>query len=298
MSYFGSMVALITPMHEDSSIDYTALKTLAAWHIECGTQGIMVAGSTGEAATLNPNERIHLIQTLASVIKGKIPLIAGCGTPSTQETITLTQAAKKVGANVALIVTPYYNKPTQEGLYLHYKTIAKACDIPIILYNVPSRTQVDLLPETVARLSKIKSIVGIKEAVGQLKRAREIRQLCGTDFLIYSGNDQTALDWMLNHCADGVISVTANVAPFLMQKMCEAALSGMKDKAIQCNDRLAPLHQDLFVETNPIPTKWALYKMGKIKNAIRLPLTPLSEQYQQTVLKAMYHAHLFDEEKT
>lgn len=285
----GSMVAIITPMHDDGSIDKKALHDLVEWHIQSKTDGIIVAGTTGESATLEPDEQFELVSLVVKQVAGRIPVIAGTGTNSTRTTIKLTENAKRTGADACLIVTPYYNKPTQNGLYQHYKTISETVAIPIILYNVPGRTGCDMLPETVERLSKIEQIVGIKEATGKLDRAQEIIKRCGKNFAVYSGDDETALELML-HGAKGVISVTANVAPLKMHEMCEAALSGNTATAEAINDELKLLHKKLFLESNPIPAKWALNSMGKIQSGIRMPLLPLDNKYHQEVKEAMQNA--------
>jgi len=285
----GSIVALITPMREDGSIDKQAVHDLVEWHVQSKTDGIVVAGTTGESATLEPDEQYELISLIVKQVAHRIPVIAGAGTNSTRTTLKLVENAKRAGADATLLVTPYYNKPTQNGLYQHYKTIAETIDLPLILYNVPSRTVCDLLPETVERLSKIKNIIGIKEATGKIERAQEIAQRCGNSFPIYSGDDFTALELMRNG-AKGVISVTANVAPAQMHAMCEAALQGNFTLAEKINAQLLLLHQRLFVEANPIPSKWALYTMGKIPPGIRLPLLPLDKRYHQEVKEAMQNA--------
>lgn len=282
----GSMAAIITPMHEDGSIDKQALCDLVEWHIANNTTAIVATGTTGECVTLEPSEMLEVNALVVKQAAGRIPVIAGTGSNSTSIVIKLSEAAKSAGVDALLIVTPYYNKPTQNGLYMHYKTIAEKVDLPIILYNVPSRTACDILPETVEKLAKIKNIIGIKEATGQLERAQEIIKRCGADFEVYSGDDPTALELML-HGAKGVISVTANIAPRKMQAMCEAALKGDAALAETLNNELMPLHKQLFLESNPIPTKWALEAMGKIKAGIRLPLLPLDSKYHQDVKKAM-----------
>lgn len=282
----GSMVALVTPMNEDGSIDKNALNQLIEWHIEQKTEAIIAAGTTGESATLDCDEQFELISHVVKQVAGRIPVIAGTGSNSTKKTILNTQNAKRAGADACLIVTPYYNKPTQNGLFEHYKLIAENTDLPIILYNVPGRTGCDMQAETVERLAKIKNIIGIKEATGKLDRAKDILQRCGKSFYIYSGDDETALDLMLAG-ANGVISVTANVAPLQMHEMCKAALNGDKETAQKINADLMSLHKHLFLESNPIPTKWALNAMGKIKNGIRMPLLPLDKQYHEQVKEAM-----------
>lgn len=285
----GSMVAIITPMHGDGTIDKKAMQDLVEWHIESKTNAIIVAGTTGESATLEADEHFELVSLVVKQIAGRIPVIAGTGTNSTRTTIKLSENAQRAGADGCLIVTPYYNKPPQNGLYEHYKLIAETIDLPIILYNVPGRTACDILPETVQRLSAIHNIIGIKEATGKLERAEDIRKRCGNQFAIYSGDDETAMELML-HGANGVISVTANVAPAKMAEMCEAAISGNRPLAEKINDQLKLLHKKLFLESNPIPTKWALHAMGKIQSGIRMPLLPLDNQYHQDVKEAMQNA--------
>jgi 4-hydroxy-tetrahydrodipicolinate synthase len=285
----GSMVALVTPMLDDGTIDKNALNELVEWHVASKTSALIIAGTTGESATLEPEEQFELVSLVVKQVHGRIPVIAGSGTNSTQTTLKLTANAKRAGADGCLVVTPYYNKPTQQGLYQHYQAIAEKSDIPIILYNVPGRTACDILPETVERLANIKNIVGIKEATGKLDRAQEILKRCGKEFEIYSGDDATALELMLNGI-HGVISVTANVAPAKMVAMCEAALSGDHVLAKKINAELDLLHHRLFLESNPIPTKWALHSMGKIKAGIRLPLLPLDSKYHQEVKEALQNA--------
>ena len=285
----GSMVALVTPMFADGSLDHEAMARLVEWHIEQGTQAIVAVGTTGESATLDEKEHCQVIREVVDLANGRIPVIAGTGANSTREAIELTRCALEGGADACLLVTPYYNKPTQEGLYLHHKAIAEAVPIPQILYNVPGRTACDMLPDTVRRLADISNIVGLKEATGSLQRLGELLELCGDGLDLYSGDDATGLEFMLGG-GKGVISVTANVAPQAMQQMCEAALSGDRQAAEAINDRLMPLHKDLFVEANPIPVKWALFEMGMIQEGIRLPLTHLSAKYHETVRKAMHHA--------
>jgi len=285
----GGMVAIVTPMHVDGSIDYPALHELIEWHIESKTQGLIIAGSTGESATLESDEKFELFSFTVKQVAGRVPIIAGTGTNSTRSTLKLTENAKRAGADACLIVTPYYNKPTQSGLYQHYKTIAENVAIPIILYNVPGRTACDLLPETVEDIAKIKNIIGIKEATGQIERAQDILKRCDKTFAVYSGDDTTGLDLML-HGAKGIISVTANVAPAKMYEMCQAALAGNRQLAEKINAGLMLLHKRLFIESNPIPTKWALHAMGKIQAGIRLPLLPLDKRYHQEVKEAMQNA--------
>jgi 4-hydroxy-tetrahydrodipicolinate synthase len=287
----GSIVALVTPMEENGALDTASLNKLIDFHIQEGTDAIVAMGTTGESATLDEAEHCEVIRRVVDRIAGRIPVIAGTGANSTTEAIALTQRAKDLGADACLLVTPYYNKPTQEGLYRHYKSIAEAVDIPQILYNVPGRTACDMLPETVARLAAIENIAGIKDATGKIERGRKIRALCGEGFAIYSGDDATACELCLQG-ADGDISVTCNVAPRLMHEMCAAAMAGRRDEAEAIDARLAVLHKQLFVESNPIPVKWALYDMGLIKKGIRLPLTWLADEYHSVVHDALQRAGL------
>ena len=287
--FHGSMVALVTPMHPDGSVDFDSLSSLLDWHVESGTSAIISMGTTGESATLDEHEHCEVIRRTVEMVAGRIPVIAGTGANSTTEAITLTRCAMNAGADACLLVTPYYNKPTQEGLYLHHKAVAEAVAIPQILYNVPGRTACDMLPETVARLAEISNIIGIKEATGELQRLDEIRRLCGDNFDIYSGDDETGCEFMLRG-GNGVISVTNNIAPKAMAEMCAAALQGDREKAERLNQPLLGLHSKLFVESNPIPVKWALMEMGKIPFGIRLPLTILSEQYHDELREAMKQA--------
>ena len=288
----GSIVALVTPMTEQGSIDREALAALIEWHIESGTAGLVPVGTTGESATLSVQEHCEVIAFVVSQVKGRLPIIAGTGANATGEAIELTQAAKQAGADVCLLVTPYYNKPTQEGLLRHYEAIADAVDIPQIIYNVPARTACDILPETVAEAAQHPGITGIKEATGLMKRGKQIRALAGEDFAIYSGDDGTACDLMLQG-ADGTISVTANVAPAQMAALCNAAVAGGRGsksdrkEAKRLDAALQGLHKALFLESNPIPVKWALMEMGRIAPGIRLPLTCLSARYQDEVRDAM-----------
>ena len=282
----GSMVALVTPMNEDGSLDRPALRRLVDFHVENGTDAIVAVGTTGESPTLDLDEHCEVVRLTVEYAKGRVPVIAGTGANSTTEAIELTRCAEHARADACLLVTPYYNKPTQEGLYLHHRAIAEAVPIPQILYNVPGRTACDMLPETVERLADIPNIVGIKEATGNLDRARDILRRCGKKLDLYSGDDATALDCMLLG-AKGDISVTANVAPRLMHEMCKLARAGKEKEARAINDRLMGLHKELFIEANPIPVKWALNEMGLIKGGIRLPLTPLSSKYHETVRSAM-----------
>ena len=290
----GSIVALVTPMFADGRVDDECLRKLVEYHIENGTDAIVAMGTTGESATLDEKEHCQVVSQVVEYVRGRVPVIAGTGSNSTTEAINLTKCAAKSGADACLLVTPYYNKPTQEGLYLHYKTIAEAVDIPQILYNVPGRTAVDMLPETVQRLASIKNIIGIKEATGDVARAVDIIQRCADtsvygDFAVYTGDDATAMDCILNG-AKGDISVTANVAPKEMHQMCVAALDGNSEKANELNQKLIGLHETLFVEANPIPVKWALAEMGLIKIGQRLPMTVLSEQHHRDVRDAMLAA--------
>ncbi len=285
----GSMVALVTPMHENGSLDEAALAKLIEFHVEKGTDAIIAMGTTGESATLDMAEHCAVIRRVVAFAAGRIPVIAGTGSNSTQEAIELTRNAKDIGVDACLLVTPYYNKPTQEGLYRHFKAVAEAVAIPLILYNVPGRTAVDMLPDTVVRLVEIENIVGIKEATGDLKRGRELIRRCGDNFAVFSGDDATAMELILLG-ARGDISVTANVAPQDMHEMCKAALAGDREKAAAINARLMPLHTGLFCEANPIPVKWALYDMGMMETGIRLPLTILSKVYRDSIHQALQQA--------
>ena len=287
----GSIVALITPMDADGAIDDASLRRLVDLHVAEGTSAIVAVGTTGESATLDEAEHCAVIARVVALAAGRIPVIAGTGANSTREAIELTRCAREVGADAALLVTPYYNKPTQEGLYLHHRAVAEAVDIPQILYNVPGRTACDMLPETVIRLAEVDNIVGVKEATGDLERVRQIREGCGADFALYSGDDATGCDFMLLG-GDGVISVTANLAPRLMGEMCEAALAGDRERAHAVNQRLDPLHRDLFVQSNPIPVKWGAAELGLCQKGIRLPLTWLSDQHHERVRAAMGEAGL------
>ena len=278
----GSMVALITPMFANGSIDFDALGSLVEFHISSGTKAIISMGTTGESATLNHAEHVEVMRKTVEFSNGRIPVIAGTGANSTTEAITLTQAAKDIGADACLLVTPYYNKPTQEGLYQHYKAIAKAVDIDQILYNVPGRTAVDLLPETVVRLSIINNIIGVKDATGDLTVAQTLIDSCPEGFLLYSGDDATAIEFILMG-GHGGISVSANVAPKAVSDAYNAAMDDDKSSAEIINSTLTGLHQNLFIESNPIPVKWALYKMNKCESGIRLPLTKLSQEARATL---------------
>lgn len=289
----GSIVAIVTPMHEDGSLDLTAFRALIDFHIMQGTDGIVVVGTTGESPTVNLTEHEMLIQVAVEHAAGRIPVIAGTGANSTKEAIELAAFSKKAGADASLTVVPYYNKPTQEGLYLHFKAIAEAVDMPHILYNVPGRTCVDMHNDIVLRLAQIPNIVGIKDASGDIERGSDLLQRAPKDFAVYSGDDASALALILLG-AHGTISVTANVAPRLMHEMCLAALNGEVVKAREINFRLLGLHRYLFIEANPIPVKWAVSSMGKMKNVLRLPLTPLSAVSQGIVENAMRQAGAID----
>jgi 4-hydroxy-tetrahydrodipicolinate synthase len=287
----GSMVALVTPMTADGALDWDSLRKLVEWHIAEGTHALVAVGTTGESATLDVDEHLAVITAVVKQVAGRIPVIAGTGANSTREAVELTERAKSAGADACLLVTPYYNKPTQEGLYQHFKYLAEAVDIPQILYNVPGRTGVDMLPETVLRLCDQANIIGIKEATGDLARARLLIDKAPADFLIYSGDDETAVELMLAG-GKGNISVTANVAPKLVSQMCELALAGKVEEARAINARLMPLHTAMFVESNPIPVKWAVAALGRMPAGIRLPLTPLSEKFHQQVKDALASADL------
>ena len=287
----GSLVALVTPMHTNGDIDWSALKSLVEWHVAEGTHGIVAVGTTGESATLTVDEHCAVIKAVVETVNGRIPVIAGTGANSTREAIELTQLAKEAGADACLLVTPYYNKPTQEGLYQHYKAVAEAVAIPQILYNVPGRTGVDLLNSTVARLAGIPNIVGIKDATGNLERGQELLNLVGDKMAVYSGDDATAYQLILMG-AKGNISVTANVAPKAMSAVCEAALAGNAELAKTLNAPLTALHKDLFIESNPIPVKWALVQIGRMESGTRLPLTPLAESCHSAVRQALQQAGL------
>ncbi len=288
----GSIVALVTPMCPGScDVDWKALEALVEWHIDQGTHALVAVGTTGESATLSVKEHSQVIRASVEASNGRIPIIAGTGANCTREAIELTEAAKQAGADACLLVTPYYNKPTQDGLYQHYKAVAEAVDIDQILYNVPGRTVCDLLPETALRLSKIANIVGIKEATGDLERAKLLIESATPDFAIYSGDDHSARELMLLG-GHGDISVTANVAPNLMSQMCEAALNGEDDKSQAIDQKLLPVHDAMFVESNPIPVKWAVNQLELIDDAIRLPLTKLSDGNQVQVMQALKSAEL------
>ncbi|MBI3937924.1 MAG: 4-hydroxy-tetrahydrodipicolinate synthase [Betaproteobacteria bacterium] len=285
----GSMVAIVTPMQEDGGLDLDAFRKLIDFHVQEGTNGIVVVGTTGESPTVDFDEHRLLIKTAVEHAAGRIPVIAGTGANSTREALELAAYARQAGADMSLSVVPYYNKPTQEGLYRHFKTIAEAVDIPQILYNVPGRTVADLQNDTVLRLAEIANVVGIKDATGNLERGADLLRRKPERFTVYSGDDATALALMLLG-GHGVISVTANVAPRLMHEMCKAALAGEVRRAREINNRLLGLHRQLFVEANPIPVKWAVQQMGLAKGGIRLPLTPLSANFHAQVRDAMRQA--------
>lgn len=285
----GSMVAIVTPMFDDGSLDLDALRTLIDWHIDAGTDGIVVVGTTGESPTVDVAEHCLLIETTVEHAKGRVAVIAGTGANSTAEAIELTAKAKALGVDACLLVAPYYNKPTQEGLYQHFAAVAAAVAVPQILYNVPGRTGCDISNDTVIRLAAVNNIVGIKDATGGIERGTDLLLRAPKDFAIYSGDDATGMALMLLG-GHGVISVTANVAPKLMHEMCVAAMGGEVKKACEINAQLFALHQKLFVEANPIPVKWALQQMGMIKAGIRLPMVNLSAQYHDVMRAAMRRA--------
>ncbi len=285
----GSLVAIVTPMLEDGSLDLPRLRALVDWHEREGTDGIVVVGTTGESPTVDVEEHCELIRVVVEHAKKRIPVIAGTGANSTTEAIELTRYAKKVGADYCLSVVPYYNKPTQDGLYLHFKSIAESVDIPQILYNVPGRTACDLQNQTVLRLAQVHNIVGIKDATGSIERSSDLVRQVPQNFAVYDGNDASALALMLLG-GQGVISVTANVAPKLMHEMCDAAFKGDIATGRSINNKLFDLHKNLFIEANPIPVKWAVAQMGLIALGIRLPLTPLSAAHHATVRDAMRQA--------
>ncbi len=282
----GSMVALITPMNADNSLDWASLHKLVDWHLEQGTHAIVAVGTTGESATLSVEEHLAVIKKVVDQVNGRVPVIAGTGANSTSEAVELTQAAKDAGVDACLLVTPYYNKPTQEGLFLHHQFIAQSVAIPQILYNVPGRTGVDMKNDTVLRIATVPNIIGIKDATGDLVRAKELIERAPAGFAVTSGDDATAVELILLG-GKGDISVTANVVPKHIARMCELALAGKAEEARAINQRLLPLHDAMFVESNPIPVKWAVEQLGLIQSGIRLPLTRLSEQYHAQVAAAM-----------
>ena len=285
----GSLVAIVTPMHEDGRLDLARFRQLIDWHVAEGTDGIVVVGTTGESPTVNFDEHKELIRIAVQQSRGRIPIIAGTGGNSTVEAIELTESAKQSGATACLSVVPYYNKPTQEGLYRHFSKIAESVDLPMILYNVPGRTVADLQTDTVLRLAQVPGIIGIKEATANIERNTDLIRRAPRNFAIYSGDDATCLALILMG-GHGVISVTANVAPKPMHQMCAAALVGDVKKARELNLRLFPLHQKLFVEANPIPVKWAMAEMGLIEGGMRLPMSPLAEKFHQTVREALHES--------
>jgi len=287
----GSLVALVTPMNSDGAVDYACLERLVDWHIEAGTDGLVIAGTTGESATLTKAEHVEVIRVAAARAAGRVPVIAGTGSNSTAQTIDLSQTVGMLPIDAYLIVVPYYNKPTQEGMYRHFCAVADAVDKPVMLYNVPGRTVADLLPATVGRLARHRRIFGIKEATGDLSRIAQIRAAAGKSFALYSGDDATAREFMALG-GQGVVSVTANVAPAAMANMCRAALAGRAESAAELDGPLSRLHRDLFIESNPIPVKWVLERMGKLPAGIRLPLTPLSAESQPVLEAAMRQAGL------
>lgn len=290
--FSGSIVALITPFHHGGEVDFISLKKLVDFHVDAGTDAIVAVGTTGESSTLTVEEHVKVVKKVVEFSAGRIPVIAGTGANATHESVTFSRLLNNSGISGCLSVTPYYNKPTQEGLYQHYKAIAQESDVPQILYNVPGRTAVDLLPETVARLAKIDNIVALKDATGDLSRVDIHRELCGEDFILLSGDDSTGLDFV-KRGGKGVISVTNNIAAADMATMMRLALEGKFAEAEIINQRLMVLHKDLFVESSPIPVKWAAHKMGLIDNGdLRLPLTELADQNQPTVLKALSDAGL------
>ena len=287
----GSIVAIVTPMFEDGSLDKDSLRKLIDWHVAEGTDGIVIVGTTGESATVSPEEHCELIKLTVDHVAGRIPVIAGSGGNSTAEAIALTRHAKEVGADASLQVVPYYNRPTQEGMYRHFKAIAEAVDLPVILYNVPGRTVADMSNETIARLAPVDNIVGVKDATGNLGRGIELLKMVDKSFAVYSGDDPTAMALMFCGGA-GNISVTANVAPRAMHELCEAAMAGNIARAIEINNSVLELHAKLFVEPNPVPVKWALAEMGKMPAGLRLPLAPLSAPFHDTVRTALREAGL------
>lgn len=287
----GSMVALVTPMHADGAVDWPALADLVEWHIQEGTHAIVAVGTTGESPTLSVSEHMEVIRRVVDIAAKRIPVIAGTGANATSEALEWTATAKGLGADACLLVAPYYNKPTQEGLFLHHEYVAKAVAIPQILYNVPARTAVDIKPETVARLAKVPHIIGLKEATGDMNRLKQLQALLPTDFMLVSGDDATAREFM-ELGGHGDISVTANVAPKAMAQMCKAALAGNFEQARALDKSLEKLHKTLFLEANPIPVKWALAQMGRCDVGIRLPLTPLSQHHHEAVREALLAANV------
>ena len=287
----GSIVAIVTPMHPDGSLDLPVLRKLIDWHIKEGTDAIVIVGTTGESPTVTVEEHCELIRVAVEHTNKRIPIIAGTGGNSTSEAIELTHYAKKVGADASLLVVPYYNRPTQEGMYQHFRKIAEAVDLPAILYNVPGRTVADMANETILRLAQVPGIIGVKDATGNIARGSDLIRLAPQSFAVYSGDDATAMSLMF--CGGkGNISVVANVAPRAMHELCVAAMSGKVAQAIEINNRMLPLHLRLFVEPNPVPVKWAMKEMGLISSGIRLPLVSLASEYQDTVRSAMRESGL------
>ncbi|MDY7578055.1 4-hydroxy-tetrahydrodipicolinate synthase [Herbaspirillum sp. RTI4] len=282
----GSIVAIVTPMHPDGSLDFPGLRKLIDWHITEGTDGIVIVGTTGESPTVSVEEHSELIKVAVEHVAGRIPVIAGTGGNSTAEAVELTAYAKRVGADASLQVVPYYNRPTQEGMYRHFVKIAESVDLPVILYNVPGRTVADMSNDTILRLAKVPGIVGVKDATGNIGRGTDLIRLAPASFAVYSGDDPTAFALML-YGGKGNISVTANVMPRLMHEMCVAAMSGNVARTIELNNRMLPLHVNLFVEPNPVPLKWAMVEMGLIEDGMRLPLAPLGEAFHAVVRAAM-----------
>ena len=291
--FTGSLVAIVTPMKSgvqpDTPLDREALERLIERHVEHRSNGLVAVGTTGESATLTPTEHCEVIKQVVESAGKRLPVIAGTGANSTREAVELTAYAKTAGADACLLVAPYYNKPTQQGLYEHFKVVAESVSIPQILYNVPARTACDLLPETIARLARLDNIIGVKEATGDLERVARLREDCGADFLLLSGDDETACEFMLQG-GDGVVSVTANAAPAAMSELCQLALAGAAEEAKRADAKLAGLHQALFLEANPIPVKWAVHRQGLIEDGIRLPMTWLSVEWRERVETAMRQA--------
>ncbi len=292
MKLSGSIVAIVTPMrNSDCSVDLERLGALCEWHIDQGTTGIVVMGTTGESATVSEEKYLAAIEATVKKVAGRVPVIAGTGAISTDKTIILTNKAAELGVDAALVVTPYYCKPSQKGLVQHFNAVADNSRVPVILYNVPGRTACDLLPETVAQLAEHHNIIGIKEATGDVSRVKELIAKCGTPIQLLSGDDATAREF-IEQGGHGVISVTANVAPALMSEMCQLALDGNSKQAEIVDQKLAGLHQNLFLEANPIPVKWAMFAMGQIESAIQLPLTSLDKEFQPAILKALEKANV------
>lgn len=282
----GSIVAIVTPMHADGSLDLPGLRKLIDWHIAEGTDGIVIVGTTGESPTVSVDEHCELIRVAVEHTAKRIPIIAGTGGNSTSEAIELTQFAKDVGADASLLVVPYYNRPTQEGMYQHFKKIVEAVDLPAILYNVPGRTVADMSNETILRLAQIPGVIGVKDATGNIARGADLMRLAPKNFMVYSGDDASAMALMF--CgAKGNISVTANIAPRAMHQLCDAAMNQRVAEAIEINNKVFPLHNKLFVEPNPVPVKWAMAEAGLISPAMRLPIVPLAEEYHDVVRTAM-----------